>query len=251
MATYSQTAKEARLKVLDMVFKAQSSHIGSNFSVIDILAVLFSKADHTKDKIILSAGWKAASFYYFLAEYGYIPKEDLETYCQEGSKYIGLTEPGINGVYFAGGSMGMGFPAAVGFALAKKIKGEEGKVYCIMSDGELNSGTTWEASLIAVQHKLGNLHVIVDKNGLQAMGDTKKILGAYFPQRSWNVRYIDGHDFEQIESEIISNTNSWPRLTQCETVKGKGVSFMEKDNRWHYLNLTKEDYDNAKQELEQ
>ena len=107
MATYSQKAKEARLAVLDMVYEAQSSHIGSNFSVIDILTVLFEKADLSKDKIVLSAGWKAASFYYFLADKGFISKEELKTYNKENSRLIGLTEPGVPGVHFAGGSMGM------------------------------------------------------------------------------------------------------------------------------------------------
>lgn len=250
MATHSQKAKEARLRVLDMVFKAQSSHIGSNFSVIDILTVLFDKADLSKDKIILSAGWKAASFYYFLAEKGLISKEELDTYNQEGSRLIGLTEPGVPGVHFAGGSMGLGLPASVGFALSKKMKGEVGKVYCVMSDGELDSGTTWESALIASHHKLDNLVVIVDSNKLQAMGETKQILRSGFPKDGWTVKDIDGHNYDQIERAIHASL-SWasPICFFANTIKGKGWKRAENNNLYHYKNLSPEEYEEAKQEI--
>lgn len=250
MATHSQTAKEARLKVLDMVFKAQSSHIGSNFSIIDVLAVLFDKADLNKDKIILSAGWKAASFYYFLSEKDLIPKEELDTYNQEGSRLIGLTEPGVPGVHFAGGSMGLGFPASVGFALSKKMKGEDGSVYCIMSDGELNSGTTWESALLATQHKLDNLIVFVDSNKLQAMGKTDSILKTPFPQDGWSVHQIDGHDYEMIDRAIYGGVkNTSPTCFIANTVKGKGWKRAENNNLYHYKNLSSEEYEEAKKEI--
>lgn len=248
MATYEQKAKEARLKVLDMIYKGQSSHIGSNFSVIDILTVLFDKVDHKKDKIILSAGWKAASFYFFLAKAGFFPEEDLDTYCQEGSKLIGLTEPGVPGIHFAGGSMQMGIPAAVGFALSKKMKGEEGIVYCIMSDGELAGGMVYESLLIAAHHKLDNLVVIVDNNGLQAMGNTEEILSNYFPYEEWDCISIDGHRFDSLEVALQWLGNR-PLCITARTIKGKGVSFMENNNLYHYKNLTEEEYNKAKQEL--
>lgn len=250
MKNYKEIAKQARLKVLSMIYLAQSSHIGSNFSVIDILTVLFEKLDLTKDKVVLSAGWKAASFYYFLAEKGVIPKEDLDTYCQPDSKLIGLTEPGIPGVLFAGGSMQMGLPAAVGFALSKKLKGEEGTVYCVMSDGELAGGMIWESVLIASQHKLDNLFVLIDNNGLQAMGKTEKILNSYFPAPDWALATIDGHNTHLIEG-TLGNLSKYPvpKVLFCKTVKGKGVSFMEGNNIYHYKNLTDEEYEKAKQEL--
>lgn len=251
MATYSQKAKEARLAVLDMVYEAQSSHIGSNFSVIDILTVLFDRADLSKDKIILSAGWKASAFYYFLAEKGFIPREELNTYNKENSRLIGLTEPGVPGVHFAGGSMGMGLPASVGFALSKKMKGEEGIVYCIMSDGELNSGTTWESALIASHHGLNNLVVFVDKNGFQAMGKTDDILEAGFPNKGWGVHAIDGHDFNMIERAIyaVQRGQFSPTCFIANTIKGKGVMFMENENAWHYRNIPDDLYKKAKKYL--
>src|SRR3989344_1116289 len=151
MTDYQTIARAARKRVLEMVYKAQSSHIGSNFSSIDILAVLFEKMDMKKDKFIASKGWVAASVYYFLAEKGIIPKEDLERYCLPDEKeYIGLVEPHHKfGLEFAGGSMGYGLPGGVGFALAKKLNNESGKIHVLMSDGEMKIGTTWEVILIA------------------------------------------------------------------------------------------------------
>lgn len=248
-STYKQKAKDARLAVLDMIYKAQSSHIGSNFSVIDILTVLFEKADLKKDKIILSAGWKAAAFYYFLADKGYFPKEELLTYNQEGSRLIGLTEPGVPGVWFAGGSMQMGLPAAVGFALSKKMKGEDGKVYCILSDGELAGGMIYESSIIALHHELDNLVILVDNNHLQAMGLTSNILNT-ISHKAFLYPSIDGHSVEQIEKIFNINCEGKnPHTYIFDTVKGKGVSFMENNNLYHYKNLSEEEYLKAKEEL--
>ncbi len=251
---YKKIASEARLKVLEMVYKAKSSHIGSNFSIIDILTVLFDKHDKNNDKIILSCGWKAAAFYYFLAKRGDFPTEWLDTYNQEGSKLIGLTEPGVPGVLFAGGSMQMGLPAAVGFALSKKIKGEAGRVYCIVSDGELAGGMIYESVLNARHHHLDNLFIIVDNNHYQAMGDREKILGFDIPDLliglKCELEHIDGHNFEEIEESITGHWfKSGPKVILCETTKGKGVSFMENNNLWHYKDISDELYEKAKQEL--
>jgi transketolase len=253
MEDLKKIAKDARLKVLEMIYRGQTSHIGSNMSCIELLAGIFEKADLSKDRIILSCGWKAAAFYYFLAQKGIIPWEDLDTFCQKGSKYIGLTEPGVKGVDFSGGSMGMGFPAAVGFALAKKIKKEEGKVYVIMSDGELGCGSTWEAACIARQHKLNNLVVIIDANEFQAMGKTKDILeinpqGLFY---GFNVAEISGHHLEGIKQalEVKMGNPEMPYLIYAHTVKGYGVSFMAGNNDWHYLKVGKRAYNKAKKEL--
>jgi len=132
----------------------------------------------------------------------------------------------------------MGFPAAVGFALAKKIKKEEGNVYVIMSDGELNCGTTWEAQLIQKHHKLTNLRVLVDYNGFQAMGRTSDILNIPMDESD----LVDGHDFSAIEKALDGDAI-------FKTIKGKGVSFMENQNLYHYKNLTKDEYEMAKVEL--
>ena len=259
---YKKIANEARRAVLDLIYKAQTSHVGSNFSCIDILAVLYNIANVDKDlkedrdRIVISKGWVAASVYYFLAEKGIIPKEDLENYCKDGSKYVGLAEPYVRGIEAAGGSMGFGLPFGVGFALAKKLKKEKGKAFILMSDGEMQIGTTWESVLIASHHKLDNLFVIVDFNGLQAMGKVKDILNVEplkekWQSFGWEVREIDGHNFEEIEKSFtLSPQEGKPVVIIARTIKGKGVKFMEGNNLYHYKMLSDDEYQRALKELE-
>lgn len=258
---YKKLASEARKTVLEMVYKAQTSHIGSNFSCIDLLSVLYSVADVNKDlkedrdRIVISKGWVAASIYAFLAEKGIIPKEDLKTFCEKDSKYVGLVEPNVRGIEAAGGSMGFGLPFGIGFALAKKIKKEKGKAFVLIGDGEMAIGTTWESALIAAHHKLDNLVVIVDYNGLQAMGKVKDILNIEplkdkWQAFGWDVLEIDGHNFEQIERALTSPAIAGkPKIIIAKTIKGKGVSFMEGNNLYHYKQLSDEEYQKALKEL--
>lgn len=250
---YANKATEIRKTVLSMLFKAQTSHIGSNFSCIDILTVLYEKLDPKKDKLVVSKGWVAASVYALNVSKGYMPQEALDTYCQDNSKFIGLIEPlGYFGCEFAGGSMGYGLPAGVGFALAKKIKDEEGKVYVLMSDGELAIGTTWESALIAAHHELDNLVVIIDNNGWQAMGKVEDVLKTHPGCFSgWNIAQFDGHDFEAIEYALNANGEfkDKPICLRANTIKGKNVSFMENNNLYHYKQLSQTEYDEAKKEL--
>ena len=150
--------------------------------------------------------------------------------------------------------MGFGLPFGVGFALAKKLKKEKGKVFVLMSDGEMQTGTTWESSLIAAHNKLDNLFVVVDFNGLQAMGKVKEILNIEplkdkWTAFGWEVREIDGHNFEDIEKSLTSLSEK-PIVVIAKTIKGKGVSFMEGNNLYHYKNLSEEEYKKALKELE-
>lgn len=250
--TYSQIAKESRLKVLELVYKAQTSHIGSLFSCADIFAVLFEKMKE-EDRFVLSAGWKACMLYYHLWRKGKITTEQLDSYCQEGSEFIGLAEPIIPEISFAGGSMGFGLPASVGFAMAKKMSGEKGRVYCFMSDGEMDIGTTWESALIASHHKLDNLIVFVDYNGYQAMGKTSDVLDlaplySKFTSFGWTVLNVIGHDYEQIE-KAIDVTAHKPLVIICNTIKGKGVKFMEKNNLYHYKQLSEDEFLDATEDI--
>ncbi len=262
MADYKEIALEARKTVLRLIYQAQTSHIGSNFSCIDILTVLYSIADLDKDlkedrdRIVISKGWVAASIYYFLAEKGIITKEDLETYCKEGSKYIGLAEPCVRGIEAAGGSMGFGLAFGVGFPLSKKLKKEKGKAFVLTSDGEMQIGTIWESALIAVHHKLDNLFVIVDANELQAMGGVEEILnikplkdkwGAF----GWEVREIDGHNFKEIKNSLMSPSSpkGKPVVIIAKTIKGKGWKRAENNNLFHYKAPSKEEYEEAINEL--
>lgn len=261
-ANYKKIALETRKTVLRLIHQAQTSHISSNFSCVDILTVLYNIADIDKDlkedrdRIVISKGWVAATIYVLLAEKGIIPKEDLETYCKEGSNYIGLIEPNVRGIEAAGGSMGFGLPFGVGFALAKKLKNEKGKVFVLMSDGEMQTGTSWESAMIAAHHKLDNLFVIVDANGLQAMGKVEEILNIEplknkWESFGWEVREIDGHNFEDIEKSFIQPPiyKEKPVVIIAKTIKGKGVSFMEGVNLYHYKATSDEEYQRALKEL--
>ena len=262
-AKYKEIAREVRKTVLRLIYQAQSSHIGSNFSCIDLLTVIFEKANLDKnlkedrDRIVVSKGWIAAAMYVFLARKGIIPEEDLETFSKDGSKYIGLAEPNIRGIEAAGGSMGFGLPFGLGFAFAKKIKKEQGRVFVLMSDGEMDCGTTWESALIAAHNKLDNLLVAVDANGLQAMGRTKEILDTKplkdkWEAFGWEAREISGHNFEEIERAFTNppSQEGKPIIVIARTIKGKGVSFMENNNLYHYKAPSEEEYRKALEELE-
>lgn len=251
---YKKIANDARIRILEMIYKAQTSHIGSNYSCVDLLTVIFEKVDLDKDKVILSKGWAAASLYYFLKIKGRIAEADLESYCQPGSKFIGLAEPIIPEIPAAGGSMGFGLPFGVGFALAKKVKKDDGKIFIVMSDGEMQIGTTWESALIACQHHLDNLLVFVDYNGLQAMGNVNEILnieplGDKWRAFGWNVYEINGHNFEEIEKAINTPLLGKPTAIIAKTVKGKGVRFMEGENLYHYKAPSEQEYLTALNEL--
>ena len=261
ITNYKKIANEARKTVLRLIFEAQSSHLGSNFSAIDILAVLYNIANLDKDlkddrdRIVISKGWVAASAYYFLAKKGVISESDLETYCKKDSKYIGLLEPTVRGIEAAGGSMGFGLPFGVGFSIAKKIKKEKGKSFVLMSDGEMQIGTTWESALIASHHGLDNLFVVVDKNDLQAMGKVENILNieplaGKWREFGWEVREIDGHNFEEIETALTTPSDKKkPVIIIAKTIKGKGVSFLERNNLYHYKAPSEEEYIKALSEL--
>lgn len=259
---YKEESLKARNKVLEMIYRAQTSHIGSNFSAIDLLTVIYNKANlakgdqKDKDLVIISKGWIAASVYYFLAKKGLVPELDLDQFGSDDSKYIGLVEPNVEGIKAAGGSMGFGLPFSVGFALAKKIKNEKGRVFVLMGDGEIAIGTTWESALIASHHKLNNLLVFIDANGLQAMGKVEDVLNIEpikekFIAFGWNVYEIDGHNFEEIEKAILDSekTKEKPSVIIARTIKGKGVSFMENNNLYHYKAPSEEEYKLALGEL--
>lgn len=258
---FKKLAQRARIAVLTMIHRAGTSHIGSNFSCIDLAAVLFSSVNldgelkPERDRIIFSKGWAAATNYFFLAEKGIIPKEDLDTFCMPGSNYLGLVEPSIRGIDVAGGAMGHGLPIGVGMALAAKREGSPAHIYVLMSDGEMDCGTTWESALLAAHHKLTNLTVIVDQNDFQAMGTTSQVLNieplkAKWTAFGWNAKKIDGHDFRSIAVSLRAALKSdGPTAIIAKTTKGKGVSFMENKLEWHYKNVNAEDYQKAVIEL--
>jgi transketolase len=259
---YKEIARLARIKTISMIYVAQTSHVGSCLSVIDILAVLYmgvvknldKDLKQERDRVVLSKGWAAASLYYFLAEKGVIPTEDLETYCMPGSKYIGLAEPFVRGVEAAGGAMGHGLPMATGMAFGAKRAEEEWHTYVVMSDGEMDSGTTWESALFAAHHKLDNLTVIIDYNKWQAIGRTNEVLnleplGNKWKAFGWEVLEIDGHNYQEIEQALNHRANGKPVAIIAHTVKGSGgdtaCDIFEDKLEWHYRNIDETTYKEA------
>lgn len=252
MSNFLKEATEARKAVLLMVYKAGTSHIASNFSIIDVATVLYKNLK-PQDEVVWSKGWAAATIYYFLAQQGKIPKEDLAKF--PNPPYLGLAETTVPGVLVSGGSMGHGLPIAVGMALGKKLANEEGIIFCIMSDGELNEGTTWESAALAKHHKLDNLVVLIDNNGWQAMGKTKEVLD-YEPIENkwtgfgWWYERGSGHDYSFLEKRLLQNPiKDMPTVIICDTTKGKGVSFMENYLIFHYKHIEKNEYEKAMAEL--
>jgi len=258
MAQYSKIANEVRKEVVELIYKGQTSHIGSCLSLADIATVIYENIKE-EDRVVWSKGWAAALYYVLAIRKGTLDKEEVYKHFPN-SPYLGLLEPETKGVYVAGGSMGHGFPVSVGMALAKKRAGEKGKVYCLMSDGELNEGTTWESALLASHHKLDNLVVFIDVNRWQAMGTTKDVLNiepilSKFPAFGCYSLGIDGNNHEHIHNVIhrIGTPKEWteerPLMITASTVKGKGISFMEDKVEYHYLHITEEMYEKAKKEL--
>lgn len=250
--SYKEKAREARRAVLKMIHQGGTSHVGSVFSCIDILTVLFEGVLKKEDEFILSKGWAVSGLYHFLVKKKILPKEAITTFCKKGSPYIGLAEP-MPGVVFAGGSVGMGLSAAFGRALAKRRLGEDGRVYVLESDGGLDVGHVWEAMLLCAHHNLP-VTLVIDDNGFQAMGSKEEILSIKdmdktFRSRGWKVLTIDGHDYEAIE-EALSDRADGPLCIFAKTKKGKGVKqFEEEGNKWHYWRVDKETYRRSLKEL--
>lgn len=247
---YANIAKEVRRKALTMIHRAQTSHIASNFSVTD-LAVVVNENLKKEDRLVWSKGWAAATTYILLARRGTIPESDLEIFPKK--PYLNLVEVGVEGVETTGGSMGHGLPVALGIAWGQKKAGTPGMVYCIMSDGEMNEGTTWEAVMIAAHHNLDNLTVLIDRNTWQAMGRTEDIIKMEPLQDKWSVwgweaLRVDGHDYKALE-EAVLKSNKAPKVIICDTIKGKGVSFMEDSLVFHYKYVDDEVYAKAMKEL--
>ena len=264
---YSQISKEIRKKVLKMAFEARASHIGSSLSEVDILTVLYFKIlsidpknpwFDDRDRFILSKGHGVAALYATLSQKGFFPENILDTYCKEGGKLPGhSTRNCAPGVEVSTGSLGHGLPMGAGMALAGKRDKKNYRVFVLMSDGECDEGTTWEAALFASHHGLDNLIVIIDYNKLQAFGRTNEVLNLEplkekWQSFGWKVKEIDGHNFSEIENALsrIPFEKTKPSLIIANTVKGKGISFMEDKLEWHYKNLTQEDYGKALKELE-
>jgi transketolase len=259
-------AARIRTNVLRMIHRAKSSHVGSALSMAELLAVLYGRVLRMRpnqpnwserDRFVLSKGHACAALYVVLADRGFFPADWLETFYQDGSKLAGhVTHTHIPGIEVSTGSLGHGLPIATGMALAGKRDQSSYRVFALLSDGECDEGSTWEAALFAPHHRLDNLIAIVDYNKIQSLGSVKEVLDLEpFADKwrafGWAVREIDGHNVEQIEEAFVGSPfeTGRPTCIIAHTIKGKGVSFMENNLLWHYRAPSNEELRQALLEL--
>ena len=262
------SAQAARLrgKIIEMSHAAQAAHLASSLSCADVVTAAYWHVlngdarvpnDPLRDRFILSKGHAAAALYAALAMKGYFPLAELDSYCKDGGRLA--EHPPANllpGVEAATGSLGHGLPLGCGMALSGRIKGETFRVFALLSDGENNEGSVWEAAMFAAAQKLENVCVIVDYNKWQATARSNETL-MLAPLRDkwaafgWDASEIDGHDVGALAEAMqrVPNGSGKPVALIAHTVKGKGVSFMEDDNNWHYRAPTAEEVVKSHKEL--
>ena len=268
LAELAAHARAVRLTTVRMAHEGRTPHVASALSEVDLLVALYFHAlriDPTRartgpedDRFILSKGHGCISYYATLARRGYFPASLLSTYAQNGSPLAEHPSPkGIPGVEVATGSLGHGLSMAAGTALARRMDARRGRVFVLLSDGECNEGSVWEAAMFASGRKLDNLVVIVDYNKLQAMGRSEEVTGLApladkFRAFGFATREIDGHALPEIVGALdaVPYEKDRPSAIVAHTVKGKGVSFMEDDLEWHYRPPSAQDLERARGELE-
>ena len=260
-------AKEIRKDVIEEIYNAKSGHPGGALSIADILTVLYfnimnidpknPKMDD-RDKFVLSKGHASAAIYAALAERGFFEKEELVKFRKLGSMLQGHPDmKKIPGIDMSSGSLGQGLSAACGMALSNKIKKQDGRVYVIVGDGEIEEGQIWEAAMTAAHYKLDNLCVIVDYNNLQIDGKITEVMNSNpidkkFESFGFKVFNVDGHDIKSLLDifEEAKNIKEKPVAIIAKTIKGKGVSFMENEVSWHGKAPSEEEYKIAMAELQ-
>lgn len=266
MRDTNELARRIRRHAVEMTHLGKSSHIGSILSMADIVAVLYGSIMSTspvepswpgRDRFILSKGHAGAGVYAVLAECGFFPVEKLLTHYQDGSDLSGhVSHKGVPGVEFSTGSLGHGLPVATGMAKAAQLDGARHRVFVVLSDGECDEGSNWEAILFAAHHKLNNLTVVVDYNKIQSLASIAETMALEpFAEKwssfGWEVREVDGHDHMALSRALAPRDigETRPLCLLAHTIKGKGVSFMENSVLWHYRTPQGDEYDAACLEL--
>lgn len=260
-------AKELRARIIETSHKAKIPHLGSCLSCVDILTALYfsilnidvkNPTDADRDRFILSKGHGAPALFQVLAMRGFYPERMLENYGEDGGVFAEHPPaPGyLPGIEAATGSLGHGLPIALGMALAARMHKKTYNVYAVLSDGECNEGSVWESAMLAAAQKVNNLCVFVDFNKWQATGRSQEVMALdplvdKWKAFGWNACEVDGHDMDQLVSTIrdFPKTSQQPTVIVAHTVKGKGASFMEDDNNWHYRTPTADEVKQARVEL--
>lgn len=258
-------ARQIRIEVLKMIYEAKAGHIGSSLSCADIMTVLYYSTMRInpqnpkweeRDRFILSKGHAVEVLYYILADKGFFPKEKLKTFSKFGSTLIGHPNNKNPGIEINTGSLGHGLSVGVGMALAAKMDKKAYRVFVLMGDGEQAEGSVWEAAMAGAHYKLDNLIAIIDRNKLQITGCTEEVMSLEpledkWSSFGWDVISVDGHDIEQLQKvfKSLPRVKGKPVLVMAYTTKGKGISFMENEAKWHHGLPNEEQFKQALKEL--
>jgi transketolase len=257
------TGRDIRRIILEQSKRARVGHIGSALSIADLVAALYGDVlripdpdDPERDRFILSKGHAVLAVYAALHLKGWLSEEALNSYCGEGTLLGSHPEHALRGVDFSTGSLGQGLSMGAGAALAARFQGSGRRVFVLLSDAELNEGSVWEAIMFAAHHKLANLTAIIDLNGQQALGYTDQVLALpgmaeRWRAFGWDVHEVDGHDVSQLTTTLngLDAAQGPPHVVIARTVFGSGVSYMERQIKWHYLPMSDRDYQTALAEM--
>jgi transketolase len=266
LAFLHQTASRIRRSIIEMVYRANSGHIGGSLSATDLIVMLYyhlMRHDPAnprwpdRDRFILSKGHCTPVLYAVLGDCGYFPKEDLQTFRRPGSHLQGHPyQPKTPGVDASTGTLGLGISTGVGMALASRLRGGSHYVYILCGDGEIQEGQVWEAAMFANKYHLDNVIAFVDRNYQQTDGNSEDImpvdpLRPKWEAFGWHTQEIDGHDYRAVDAAVraAQNAPGRPHMIIARTIKGKGVSFMENDPTWHGTPPDREQYERALREL--
>ena len=258
-------AAQIRKTLLQMIFEGKTGHTGGSLSSVDILTVLFYRILRLdpknpkweeRDRFVLSKGHSVEGYYAILADKGFFPREELATFSKYKSRLIGHPSVKVPGVEMNTGALGHGLSCAVGMALGAGMDEKDVKVYCLMGDGEQAEGSIWEAAMAAANYGLDRLTGIIDRNHLQISGNTESVmklenLAEKWTAFGWDVATVDGHDYSALTEQFLRNpVKGRPRLVIAETIKGKGVSFMENAAKWHHGVPSEEQLEICQREIE-
>lgn len=258
------SSRKIKRIILDQSKRAHVGHIGSALSIADIIAALYGSVlcipdpdDPDRDRFVLSKGHAALAVYAALFLKGWLTEETLNTYCADGSLLGAHAEHALKGVDFSTGSLGHGLSMGAGAALAARLQHSSRRVFVLVSDAECNEGSLWEAVMFAAHHRLANLIAIIDLNGQQAFGYTDQVLSLTpMAERwrafGWDVQEVNGHDVKAITETIagLETASGPPHVLVAHTVFGKGVSYMERQIKWHYWPMSDAEYRQALEEID-